>query len=36
MEKALIDTYTDEEFISLVKTSYSMSEICRKLGYSAQ
>ena len=36
MGKALIDTYTDEEFISLVKTSYSMSEICRKLGYSAK
>ena len=33
---ALIDEYSDEEFINIVKTSFSMSEITKKLGYSAK
>ena len=33
--KALIDTYTDEEFISIVKNSSNMTEIAKKLGYQA-
>lgn len=32
---ALIDTYTDEEFINIVKNSSSMKEISTKIGYSA-
>ena len=33
--KALIDTYSDQEFIQIVKQSNSYREISRKLGYSA-
>lgn len=33
--KALIDTYSDEEFKQIVKQSRSMREISQKLGYSA-
>ena len=33
--KALIDTYSDEEFIQIVQQSYSMREISTRLGYSA-
>ena len=36
MEKiALIDMYSDEEFINIVKNSFSMTEIAQKLGYAA-
>lgn len=35
-QKALIDTYSDEEFITIVNDSKSMSEICKKLGYAAK
>ena len=33
--KALIDTYTDEEFTNIVKTSDNMTEVAKKLGYAA-
>lgn len=32
---ALIDTYSDEEFFNIVKNSFSMTEVARKLGYTA-
>ena len=35
MEKALIDTYSDEEFKNIVKQSSSMKEISTKIGYTA-
>ena len=35
MGKALIDTYSDEEFINIVKNSSSMREISKKIGYTA-
>ena len=31
--KALIDTYPDNEFIQIVKSSFSYAEVARKLGY---
>lgn len=35
MGKALIDTYSDEEFINIVKNSSSMREASKKIGYTA-
>ena len=34
--KALLDTYSNEEFIQIVKQSNSMSELSKKLGYSSK
>lgn len=35
MSSILIDQYTDEEFSTIVNTSYSFAEIVKKLGYSS-
>ena len=35
MGQALIDTYSDEEFINIVKNSSSMREVSKKIGYTA-
>lgn len=35
MTIALIDTFSDEDFINIVNSSYSMTEIALKLGYAA-
>ena len=35
MGKALIDTYSDEEFKNIVKQSSSMKDISTKIGYTA-
>ena len=35
MSKALIDTYSDEEFSNIVANSTNMTEITKKLGYAA-
>ena len=32
---ALIDTYSDEDFTNIVKNSFSMAEVARKLGYTS-
>ena len=34
--KALLDTYTDEEFINIVENSSSYSDLCLNLGYKAK
>ena len=34
--KALLDTYSDEDFIKIVKNSSSYSELCLKLGYKSK
>lgn len=36
MSIALLDTYTDEEFISIVKNSTSYSNLCLNLGYKSK
>ena len=36
MNIALLDTYTDEEFIAIVKSSTSYSNLCLNLGYKSK